>query len=112
MCGPLINSAAVAKVSAHVSDAIAKGGRIVVGGSTLKDAKGLTSNSGLFYKPTVITGANTSMQVFAEETFGPVAFLFAVTFYASITARCVLSPTTSFIRFCFMCLPKIVYRRA
>jgi succinate-semialdehyde dehydrogenase/glutarate-semialdehyde dehydrogenase len=67
--GPLINEAAVAKVEEHVADALAKGGRLLVGGH--RHARG-----GTFFAPTVIGGANASMLVAREETFGPLAVLF------------------------------------
>ncbi len=67
--GPLIDEAALEKVEAHVADARQKGGEIKVGGTP--DAKG-----GLFFSPTVVTGANTDMLLAREETFGPVAPLF------------------------------------
>jgi succinate-semialdehyde dehydrogenase/glutarate-semialdehyde dehydrogenase len=64
--GPLIDEAAVAKVEEHVSDAQAKGAKVVTGGkrSTL---------GGLFYEPTVLSNVSTDMKVMREETFGPVA---------------------------------------
>jgi succinate-semialdehyde dehydrogenase/glutarate-semialdehyde dehydrogenase len=67
--GPLIDLAAVEKVEAHVADAVAKGGRVVVGGK--RHALG-----GSFFQPTVIAGATPEMAVAREETFGPVAPLF------------------------------------
>jgi succinate-semialdehyde dehydrogenase/glutarate-semialdehyde dehydrogenase len=67
--GPLIDMAAVKKVEEHVADALAKGGTILTGGK--RHALG-----GQFYEPTVITGANKSMLLAREETFGPVAPLF------------------------------------
>jgi succinate-semialdehyde dehydrogenase/glutarate-semialdehyde dehydrogenase len=67
--GPLINAAAIAKVEAHVADALAKGAKVVVGGK--KHALG-----GTFFEPTVITGATLDMAFAQEETFGPVAPLF------------------------------------
>jgi len=67
--GPLINEAALSKVEAHLSDAIAKGAEIVTGGS--RHARG-----GTFFEPTVITGVTRGMQVQHEETFGPIAPLF------------------------------------
>ena len=62
--GPLIDDAAVAKVEAHVADAVAKGGQVRMGGQRLK---------GLFYQPTLITGVTPDMRVTQEETFGPLA---------------------------------------
>ncbi|MBA1272925.1 NAD-dependent succinate-semialdehyde dehydrogenase [Stutzerimonas azotifigens] len=67
--GPLINQAAVSKVEAHVEDAQAKGGRVLVGGK--RHALGAT-----FYEPTVIADASEDMLLAQEETFGPVAALF------------------------------------
>jgi succinate-semialdehyde dehydrogenase/glutarate-semialdehyde dehydrogenase len=65
--GPLINAAAVAKVEAHVADAVSKGAKIVVGGKPL---------GGNFFEPTVLTHVTPEMAVAREETFGPVAPLF------------------------------------
>jgi succinate-semialdehyde dehydrogenase / glutarate-semialdehyde dehydrogenase len=67
--GPLIDENAVAKVEEHVSDAVAKGAKVIVGGH--KHPLG-----GLFFEPTVLTNVNTGMKVTREETFGPVAPLF------------------------------------
>ena len=67
--GPLIDRQGLAKVEAHVQDAVAKGARIAVGGK--RHALG-----GTFFEPTVLTGVNTRMAVAREETFGPVAPLF------------------------------------
>ncbi len=67
--GPLIDLAALEKVEEHVSDAIAKGARVAVGG-------GRHERGGTFYQPTVLTGVTTDMKVTREETFGPVAPLF------------------------------------
>jgi succinate-semialdehyde dehydrogenase/glutarate-semialdehyde dehydrogenase len=68
--GPLIDDAAVAKVAAHVADAVAKGGRVLTGGQAM-DLPG-----GRFYAPTVIAGATPDMLCAKEETFGPVAPVF------------------------------------
>ena len=67
--GPLINADALAKVEAHVADALAKGGKLATGGKPHE-------RGGLFYEPTVILEATTDMLVAQEETFGPVAPLF------------------------------------
>jgi succinate-semialdehyde dehydrogenase/glutarate-semialdehyde dehydrogenase len=69
MQGPLINEAAVAKVEAHVRDALAKGARVLTGGK--RHALG-----GTFYEPTVLADVTTAMQLAREETFGPVAPMF------------------------------------
>jgi succinate-semialdehyde dehydrogenase/glutarate-semialdehyde dehydrogenase len=68
--GPLIDDKAVAKVEEHVADALAKGGQVLAGGR--RHALG-----GRFYEPTVIGGATAGMLVAHEETFGPLAPIFA-----------------------------------
>jgi succinate-semialdehyde dehydrogenase / glutarate-semialdehyde dehydrogenase len=65
--GPLIEDAAVQKVQRHVEDALAKGGKVVVGGKKLQ---------GQFFQPTVIADATGGMLCAKEETFGPVAPVF------------------------------------
>jgi succinate-semialdehyde dehydrogenase / glutarate-semialdehyde dehydrogenase len=67
--GPLINRAAVDKVERHIADGKEKGGMVQAGGHGL--------NSGdLFFAPTVLTNANSTMLVAREETFGPLAPIF------------------------------------
>jgi succinate-semialdehyde dehydrogenase/glutarate-semialdehyde dehydrogenase len=67
--GPLIDEQALAKVEAHVADALQKGARILTGGR--RHALG-----GTFYEPTVIADVTPDMKCAREETFGPVAPLF------------------------------------
>src|SRR5437867_8303778 len=67
--GPLIDKAAVEKVEEHISDALAKGAKLLTGGK--RHALG-----GTFFEPTVLANVNTNMKVTREETFGPVAPLF------------------------------------
>jgi succinate-semialdehyde dehydrogenase/glutarate-semialdehyde dehydrogenase len=69
--GPLIDMKAIEKVEEHVSDAVKKGAKVVVGGH--RHALG-----GSFYEPTVLANVTTDMLVTREETFGPVAPLFRV----------------------------------
>jgi succinate-semialdehyde dehydrogenase/glutarate-semialdehyde dehydrogenase len=64
--GPLINARALAKVEEHVRDATTRGARVVTGGR--RHALG-----GTFYEPTVLADVTPDMQIFREETFGPVA---------------------------------------
>ena len=68
--GPLINEQAVAKVDRQVQDAVSKGAQLLCGGHRMMD-NGLEKGS--FYSPTVLTGVTTDMQIYREETFGPVA---------------------------------------
>ncbi len=67
--GPLINEAALDKVERHVADAVAKGGKVTLGGQ--RHEKG-----GLFYQPTIVCDVTADMAVATEETFGPLAPLF------------------------------------
>jgi succinate-semialdehyde dehydrogenase/glutarate-semialdehyde dehydrogenase len=67
--GPLINGDAVAKVEAHVADALEKGARVVTGGK--RHALG-----GNFYEPTILADVSRTADIFRDETFGPVAPLF------------------------------------
>jgi succinate-semialdehyde dehydrogenase/glutarate-semialdehyde dehydrogenase len=68
--GPLIDEAAVLKVEEHIADALDHGGRLVTGGRRHDLGHG-------FFEPTVIGGCTPAMLVAREETFGPVAALFA-----------------------------------
>ncbi|MGR9319144.1 NAD-dependent succinate-semialdehyde dehydrogenase [Rhizobium leguminosarum] len=67
--GPLIDAQGLAKVEDHVSDALAKGAKVLTGGKRIDGA-------GTFFTPTVLTGVARGMKVAREETFGPVAPLF------------------------------------
>ncbi|WP_382227633.1 NAD-dependent succinate-semialdehyde dehydrogenase [Hydrogenophaga atypica] len=65
--GPLIEEAAIAKVMAHLADAVEKGGRVVAGGIRLERN---------FFAPTVVADATSNMVCAKEETFGPFAPVF------------------------------------
>ncbi|SHL68542.1 NAD-dependent succinate-semialdehyde dehydrogenase [Roseibium suaedae] len=67
--GPLISSSAVAKVEDHLSDALAKGAKVTVGGKPHE-------KGGTFFQPTVLTGMTPDMKISVEETFGPLAPLY------------------------------------
>ena len=69
--GPLIDAQAMAKVEAHVADALAKGARLVTGGGRVAGLAG-----GEFYAPTVLANVTADMLCAREETFGPVAPVF------------------------------------
>lgn len=64
--GPLINSAAVERVSAMVSQAVSAGARLLAGGM------GDDSNGGSFFQPTLLADCTQDMRVMRDETFGPV----------------------------------------
>ncbi|GAA0283449.1 NAD-dependent succinate-semialdehyde dehydrogenase [Alteraurantiacibacter aestuarii] len=62
--GPLIDRAAVDKVSEHRDAALAGGGRLLAGGG---DA------GGLLFHPTLVADVTPDAQLACEETFGPLA---------------------------------------
>ena len=64
--GPLASDIRLSNVETHISDAMQKGAKILLGGARLE------GTSGYFYSPTVLTEVNHSMQVMQEETFAPV----------------------------------------
>ncbi len=64
--GPLIRPQHVQRMLDLVEDAVARGARVFCGGNTRPD---LGPN---FFEPTVITGVDSSMRLFQEETFGPI----------------------------------------
>jgi acyl-CoA reductase-like NAD-dependent aldehyde dehydrogenase len=66
--GPLVNDAAVRRVTELVDDAVARGAKVVTGGVA----------EGPFYKPTVLTGVTPEMKIYREESFGPVVSVVAV----------------------------------
>ncbi len=67
--GPLIDADAVAKVEAHIADALSKGAEVILGGKRHE-------LGGSFFQPTILTHITPEMAVAREETFGPVAPLF------------------------------------
>ncbi|MBO0839454.1 MAG: NAD-dependent succinate-semialdehyde dehydrogenase [Sciscionella sp.] len=64
--GPLINQAAIDKVSRLVDDAKHRGAKVITGGSTV-------DGPGWFYQPTVLTDVPAGAHIANEEIFGPVA---------------------------------------
>ena len=70
--GPLINEEAVRKMEAHIGDAVAKGARLVLGGSRHR-------LGGSFFKPTILAEVTPDMIVTNEETFGPLAPVYRFT---------------------------------
>ena len=73
--GPLVEEAALVKVEAHIADALERGATVVLGGQRAETG----ADSRLFFEPTVIEGADESMLLAQEETFGPVAPIFTFT---------------------------------
>jgi len=69
--GPLATESGRDEVAELVDDAVAKGARVLVGGSA-------PESGGWYYPPTVLAGLTDDMRVVLEETFGPVASLYEV----------------------------------
>ena len=68
--GSLIDEGQVATVQAHVTDAVAKGATVLVGGQRRPDA------GPYVFEPTVLTGVTKDMVACRSETFGPVISLY------------------------------------
>jgi acyl-CoA reductase-like NAD-dependent aldehyde dehydrogenase len=66
--GPLVNDAAVSRVSELVDDAVSKGAEVMTGGQA----------DGPFFPPTVLKGVTPEMRIYAEESFGPVVSIVPV----------------------------------
>ena len=66
--GPLVNEAALNRVTGHVEDAAAKGAKLVTGGKA----------QGLHFTPTVLMDVTPAMRVYSEESFGPVVAIVPV----------------------------------
>lgn len=63
--GPMTFARQIDTVERHVKDAVAKGAKVLFGGTRLERA-------GQFFAPTLLTGVRPDMEIYAEETFGPV----------------------------------------
>jgi vanillin dehydrogenase len=66
--GPLVNRAALERVTALVDDAVQRGAEVVTGGEA----------EGPCYRPTVLTGVTREMRIYHEESFGPVVGIMSV----------------------------------
>jgi len=60
--GSLVTAQAAEKMDALIADAIAKGGKVIAGGT----------RDGAIVSATLIDGATPEMRIYAEESFGPV----------------------------------------
>lgn len=63
--GPLISKKAVENSHALVSDAVANGANLLVGGAPI-------DGPGSFFAPTVLTGIAAGSRILSEEIFGPI----------------------------------------
>ena len=63
--GPLTFRKQLDTIEAHVKDAVRRGASLLRGGTRLE-------RPGQFYAPTIVTGVTEDMEIYVEETFGPV----------------------------------------
>ncbi len=75
--GPVVNQSQLDIVTEHIASARKAGANISVGG----EAAANSTQPGYFFQPTIIEGADHSMQCVQEETFGPTV---AVIKYAKV----------------------------
>ena len=71
--GALASKAQLDKVTEHVDDAVAKGARVVAGGTARPEL------GPFFYEPTVLAEVTPEMDLYREETFGPVVAIYPYT---------------------------------
>jgi succinate-semialdehyde dehydrogenase/glutarate-semialdehyde dehydrogenase len=64
--GPIATESGREELAELVADAVAKGARVLTGGSA-------PDRAGWFYAPTVVEGIDPTMKLYLEEAFGPVA---------------------------------------
>ena len=67
--GPMVDPSAAARTQRWVDEAIALGGKLLVGGQA----------TGNFFRPTILTDVPTSAQVCSNEAFAPLAVAFPFT---------------------------------
>lgn len=79
-CGPMITKKAVEKIDRLVIDAVARGARVMCGGSVLP-------GRGFFYPPTVLRDVPGEAKMAHEEIFGPVAPISSFETEAEVIAR-------------------------
>ncbi|WP_177761252.1 NAD-dependent succinate-semialdehyde dehydrogenase [Flavobacterium sp. I3-2] len=65
--GPLINSKAITRMQEMITDAIKKGGKVVLGGNFIAPQ---------FFEPTIMIDASVDMLLAKNEIFGPIAPIF------------------------------------
>ena len=66
--GPLVNGAALERVTGLVEDAVERGAELVTGGES----------DGPCFRPTVLAGVTPEMRIYHEESFGPVVGIVSV----------------------------------
>ncbi|MCB1007660.1 MAG: succinate-semialdehyde dehydrogenase (NADP(+)) [Acidobacteria bacterium] len=70
--GSLASAEQLARIEAHVADAVAKGATVEAGGRRRPEI------GPFVYEPTVLSGVTPEMELHSEETFGPVVSVYPV----------------------------------
>jgi succinate-semialdehyde dehydrogenase/glutarate-semialdehyde dehydrogenase len=73
--GPVLNESVRTRVTRHVEDAVARGGKLLVGGSV---PKGDQFDKGFFFQPALVDDVPDAALALTEETFGPLAAIRSV----------------------------------
>ena len=79
--GSLTSADQLAKVAAHVDDAVSKGAEVLAGGRARPDL------GPYFYEPTLLAGVTEDMELCRAETFGPVAAVYRCSSVDEMVAR-------------------------
>ena len=66
--GPIINQKQRSRIKHHIEDATSKGAKLIAGGTW----------QGNCCLPTILTGVTSDMEIYAEETFGPVTSIYPI----------------------------------
>lgn len=68
--GPMLHEGVRSRVTNHVADAVAKGGKLLIGG---RIPDGAEYKRGFFYEPALVDEVPDAALALTEETFGPLA---------------------------------------
>jgi succinate-semialdehyde dehydrogenase/glutarate-semialdehyde dehydrogenase len=79
--GSLASADQLAKIAAHVDDAVGKGAEVLAGGRARPDL------GPYFYEPTLLAGVTEDMELCRAETFGPVAAVYRCASVDEMVAR-------------------------
>lgn len=79
-CGPMITRKAVDNIDRLVHDAVARGARVLCGGT-------IAEGKGYFYPPTVLRDVSSDAAMLHEEIFGPVAPIMRFDSEAEVIAK-------------------------
>jgi acyl-CoA reductase-like NAD-dependent aldehyde dehydrogenase len=71
-CGAIVSPLQLDRIESLVSEAVAQGATLLVGGSRVHEERGQ------YYAPTVLADVTPAMRIANEEVFGPVVLLFKV----------------------------------